>query len=54
MTRTDLLEEQAARAERLARAVTDGLTIERLLSFATDCRRLVEAIAGDAARMRSA
>ncbi len=30
--------EQAARAERLARQMTDKLTIERLLAYAAECR----------------
>jgi hypothetical protein len=30
--------EQAARAERLAREMTDKLTIERLLAYAAECR----------------
>ena len=40
------LEDQAARAERLAKRITDTLTVEKLLSFAGDRRREVEAIAG--------
>ena len=40
------LEDQAARAERLAKRVTDTLTIEKLLSFAGERRREIEAIAG--------
>jgi hypothetical protein len=39
MTRMDYLRDQAARAERLAYAVTDVLTVQRLASFAADCRR---------------
>jgi hypothetical protein len=30
--------EQAARAERLAREITDKLTVERLLAYAAECR----------------
>ena len=30
--------EQAARAERLARYVTDKMTVERLLAYAAECR----------------
>jgi len=30
--------EQAAQAERLARYMTDNVTIERLLAFAAECR----------------
>jgi hypothetical protein len=44
MTRLQHLKEQAARAERIARAITDTLTIERLLSFADDCRRQIETL----------
>ena len=32
------LEDQARRAERLARSVLDSVTIERLLAFAAECR----------------
>lgn len=39
MTRLDYLRDQANRAERLACAVTDALTVKRLASFAADCRR---------------
>ena len=40
------LEDQAARAERLAKRITDTLTIEKLLTFAGDRRREIEVIAG--------
>lgn len=40
------LEDQAARAERLARRITDTLTIEKLLAFADERRREIEVIAG--------
>jgi hypothetical protein len=30
--------EQATQAERLARCITDNITIERLLAFAAECR----------------
>jgi len=40
------LEDQAARAERLAKRITDTLTIEKLLSFAGERRREIEVIAG--------
>jgi hypothetical protein len=42
MTRLQYLKEQAATAERIARAITDTLTIERLLSFAENCRRQID------------
>ncbi len=44
MTRLQYLKDQAARAERIARSITDTLTIERLLSFAADCRHQVDAL----------
>ena len=40
------LEDQAARAERLAKRITDALTIEKLLAFAGERRREIEVIAG--------
>lgn len=40
------LEDQAARAERLAKRITDTLTIEKLLSFAGERRREIEVITG--------
>jgi hypothetical protein len=40
------LEDQAARAERLAKRITDTMTIERLLTFAGERRREIEVIAG--------
>lgn len=40
------LEDQATRAERLAKRITDTLTIEQLLTFAGDRRREIEVIAG--------
>ena len=40
------LEDQAARAERLAKRISDTHTVEKLLSFAGDRRREIEAIAG--------
>ncbi|MBI5260364.1 MAG: hypothetical protein HY852_00930 [Bradyrhizobium sp.] len=52
MTRIQHLEEQAARAERLAARITDALTIEKLLSFAADRRREVNAISAGAAMTR--
>ena len=46
MNTIQYLEDQAARAERLAKRITDTLTIEKLLSFAGECRREIEVIAG--------
>lgn len=39
MASTEHLTAQARRAERLAQAAFDALTVERLQSFAADCRR---------------
>jgi hypothetical protein len=38
MSKIEYLQEQAARAERLAKAVMDALTAQRLQSFAAACR----------------
>lgn len=38
MTRIDYLKEQVARAERLAKAILDQQTAERLQTFAAECR----------------
>ena len=38
MTRFQYLQEQAARAERLARNILDAVTAERLQAFAAECR----------------
>ena len=46
MTTIQYLEDQAARAERLAKRITDTLTVEKLLSFAGERRREIEAMAG--------
>jgi hypothetical protein len=43
MTKVQYLKDQAARAERLARGVMDALTVERLQSFAAECRTKAEA-----------
>src|SRR5689334_5229730 len=40
---THHLEDQARRAERLARSILDDVTIERLLAFAAECRQKVKA-----------
>ena len=45
------LEDQAARAERIAKRITDTRTIEQLLTFAGERRREIELIA---ARRRQA
>jgi len=46
LTTIQHLEDQAARAERLAKRITDTLTIEKLLTFAGERRREIEVIAG--------
>jgi hypothetical protein len=38
MTEFQHLQEQAARAERLARNMLDAVTVERLQAFAAECR----------------
>ena len=38
MTKFQYLQEQAARAERLARNILDAVTAERLQAFAAECR----------------
>ena len=38
MTKFQYLQEQAARAERLARSILDTVTVERLQAFAAECR----------------
>jgi hypothetical protein len=45
LTTIQYLEDQAARAERLAKRITDTPTIEKLLTFAGDRRREIEVIA---------
>ena len=45
MNRINYLRDQANRAERLKNAVTDPLTIERLLAFADDCRLQMRSLA---------
>ena len=46
LTTIQYLEDQAARAEQLAKRITDTLTIEKLLTFAGERRREIEVIAG--------
>lgn len=38
MTEFQYWQEQAARAERLARSILDAVTVERLRAFAAECR----------------
>ena len=44
MGRIDDLTDQAKRAERLANAINDALSIERLRAFAQECRRQADQI----------
>lgn len=46
MNRYDDLDQQAARAERLARDILDEVTIHRLQAFAAECRAEAQALAG--------
>ncbi len=48
MDRLECLQDQALRAERLAKSITDTVTVERLQSFAAECRRQIKLIAGTA------
>lgn len=45
MARIDYLREQIARAERLAKAILDQQTAERLQAFAAECRAEMQALA---------
>ena len=45
MNQIQHLQEQAARAERLARNALDTLTVERLSAFAAECRHQIELLA---------
>jgi hypothetical protein len=44
MTKLQYLQEQAARAERLARSILDTVTVERLQAFAAECRAKAETL----------
>jgi hypothetical protein len=44
MSKIEYLQQQAARAERLAKDVLDRLTVERLQSFAGECRSQIKAL----------
>ena len=44
MTKVQELQEQAARAERLARSILDTVTVERLLAFAAECRHQIQTL----------
>lgn len=38
MSKIEYLQQQAARAERLARSIVDAVTVQRLQAFAAECR----------------
>ena len=42
MSKIEYLQEQAAKAERLAKTVMDALTAQRLQSFAAACRQEIK------------
>jgi hypothetical protein len=44
MTKFQYLQEQAARAERLARSILDAVTAERLQAFAAECRTMAKTL----------
>jgi len=48
MDEIDYLRNQAERAERLSTCITDALTVERLKSFAAECRRRMALLAKSA------
>jgi len=52
MNQIEYLQQQAARAERLARDVLDRLTVERLQAFADECRKQIKAL--DTKRIKAA
>jgi hypothetical protein len=43
VTKIQELQDQAARAERLARGMIDAITVERLIAFAAECRQKIQA-----------
>lgn len=44
MNKIEYLQAQAARADRLAKSVMDALTMERLQSFAAECRSQIKTL----------
>jgi hypothetical protein len=48
MDEIDDLRAQVERAERLAMCINDGLTVQRLKSFAAECRRRMALLAAAA------
>jgi hypothetical protein len=53
MSRIEHLRDQAERAERLAKAIVDALTVERLQAFAAECRSQVEAMRVEALQVEA-
>jgi len=47
MDEINYLRDQAERAERLSMCITDTLTVERLRSFAAECRRRMALLSND-------
>jgi hypothetical protein len=39
MSRVEYLKEQIARCERLTRSIMDEMTVQRLMTFAAQCRK---------------
>jgi hypothetical protein len=53
-SKLEYLQEQAARAERLAKTVMDALTVQRLQSFAAECRQEIKTHAENERPMQTA
>jgi hypothetical protein len=51
MNKIQHLQDQAARAERLARNALDTLTVERLSAFAAECRQQIDLLAAGPTQM---
>ena len=49
MARIEYLREQLARAERLAKAILDQQTVERLQAYAAECRTELQELTSKAA-----
>jgi hypothetical protein len=47
MSKFEQLLQQAARAERLSKAILDTLTVDRLQAFAADCRAQAGALSNE-------
>ena len=44
MSKIEYLQQQAARAERLARSIMDAVTVQRLQAFANECKTQAKAL----------